>query len=133
MTTDMKFQLVRLEELEDSFKQPLTRKDMKSLADSTGIPQQFLIHEIVFAAPKCQLTTAYMAWQQEVDVKKVSLRVKTLEPGRYVEIHGQDSLKQFYSTMKTWGHPFQPVRSVRDSRHPVTDSLDSTHTYVADP
>ena len=55
-----KFNLVKLEELEESFSQPLTKKDMRKLSKNTGIPVAFLIHEIVFAAPDCTMAKNYI-------------------------------------------------------------------------
>ena len=129
----LNFELVYLQDLDASFQQVPTKKDKIELASNLGIPVDYLVHEIVFAAPRSRLTEAYKAWQNEQDPEKKSVQVKTMAPDKYIAIHGEDSITQFIFTMMTHGHPLQPVRSIRDSRRPNVETLDDTHTYVAEP
>ena len=126
-----KFQLVQVQELDDSFAQPLSSKDIKDISRNTGIPKQYVIHEIVFAAPRCNLATSYIQWTKSQDPNDMYLKTKHMDVAKFIDIHGPDSIKKFYNTMMVHGHPYQPVRVVRDSRMAVTDSLDDMLTYVS--
>ena len=126
-----KFNLVELKELEDSFSQQLTKKDMKKLSKNTGIPVEFLIHEIVFAAPDCTMAKNYIEWTQTNDPEHVYLRTRTMKAASFVQVHGPDAVQQFLRAMIVNGHPYQPVRVVRDSRQPTPTTLEDSHVYVA--
>ena len=53
--THAAFQVVRIHELEPSFAQPLTTKDMRQLGAGIGILPKNLKHEVVFAMPDYEL------------------------------------------------------------------------------
>ena len=125
------FQLVQVLELDDSFAQPMSNKDIKDISKNTGIPKQYLIHEIVFAAPRCNLTTSYIQWTKSQDPDNNYLKTKHMDVAKFIDIHGADSIQKFYNNMMLHGHPYQPVRVVRDSRMAETDSLDAMLTYVS--
>ena len=130
------FQLVRLEELEPSFSQPMTSKDMKQLSEGVGIPTRYLKHEVIFTMPDCALSREYQKWSDEA-VKHVEnpeqyvmSRLQSVD--KFMQIHGVEGVQKFHRTMKTYGHPYQPVRLASDIRATVSNSLDSTATFVAE-
>ncbi len=125
------FQMVRISELEQSFQEQLTPKDIKKLAKSTRIPREHLIHEIVFAAPKCKMTYEYISWMKSQDIQPDHVKVRYMEVANYIRVHGSESISQFYTNMVIFGHPHQPVRAVRDSRQPEPDSLDESLVYIS--
>ena len=125
------FQLAQVPELDDSFAQPLSDKDMKDISKNTGIPERYVVHEIVFATPRCNLATNYIQWTKSHDPDNMYLKAKHMDVSKFIDIHGPESIKKFYNTMMIHGHPCQPVRIVRDSRMAVTDSLDDMLTYVS--
>ena len=126
-----KFNLVKLTELEDSFAQQPTKKDMRNLSKNTGIPAEFLIHEVVFAAPDCTMAKNYIDWTQANDAEHVCLRTRTMNVTSFEQVHGPDAVHQFLRAMIVNGHPYQPVRVVRDSRQPTPTTLEDSHVYVA--
>ena len=90
-----------------------------------------MIHEVVFAAPECSLAAQYIQWCKEQDVEGDHVRTKTLKLVEFERIHGQHAVRLFLRNMTMFGHPYQPVREVRDSRNPVVDTLDNTLAYVS--
>ena len=131
MASRADFQLVKVQELEESFSRRLSSKDIRMLSKNTGIPKEYIAHEIVFAAPDCTMARQYIQWTGQQELGPDHVRTKFMNTTRFVQIHGEDSIHKFLRSMITYGHPYQPVRVVRDSRTPPTDSLEDTHAYVA--
>ena len=130
------FQLVRLQELEASFSQPMTSRDMIQLSEMVGIPTRYLKHEVVFTMPDGELSRAYLTWSEDA-VKHAEdpgqyVRSKVQSVHKFIEIHGVEGVQKFHRNMKTFGHPYQPVRLASDIRVPASNSLDSTATFVAE-
>ncbi len=131
MSGRVNFHLVQLSELEESFSRTPNAKDLRQLSRTTGIPKELIVHEVVFAAPDCTLANQYMQWTKQHDLHHMFLKTKTMSTTNYINVHGEDAVRKFLLAMITHGHPYQPVRVVRDARQPITDSLDDTVTYVA--
>ena len=118
MPSRQPFELVRLQELERFFHQPPTEQDYENITAITSIPRQHRVHEVVFAAPECRLTTEYIEWMNMQPRTKDHLDVRTMPVQDYIKKHGPDAIPTFYASMMAWGHPHQPVRVVRDARRP---------------
>ena len=131
-STRRPFELVRIQELEQSFQDKPSKEELETMATTFNIPSQYIVHEIVFAAPECRLTTEYINWLNRQPIQQDRLEVRTMTAADYIAVHGQDSITKFYRTMLQFGHPYQPVRVIRDARKPKPSTLNDTLTYVAD-
>ena len=134
---ERRFMMVPVTELPSTFQHVITEKDLESLSTLLKIPSQFVKHEIVFAVPICDIGLAYKQWfQTQVATMTPTQQALYVEPrmtsvSDYVKCHGLEGLRDFHSSLHDRGHPFQPVRVLRDSREQKSETLTDTMAYRA--
>ena len=134
---ERRFMMVPVTELPATFQNIITEQDLDSFAVLLKIPSQFVKHEIVFAVPICDIGMAYKHWfQTQAATMTPSQQALYVEPrmtsvSDYVKCHGLEGLRDFHSSLHERGHPFQPVRVLRDAREQKPDTLTDTVAYRA--